>query len=352
MALLVFYLFLALFVSFLCSILEAVLLSVTPSYIGSLDDSASHKQTLFRLKGDIDNAISSILILNTIAHTMGAAGVGAEAVRIFGAQWQSLIAVILTLLILYFSEIIPKTIGASYWRELAKPSSHIIAFLIKILAPLLWISRQITKRIQNVHGHGPTREEISAMAELGEKSGILEEHESLLIENLISLKQVSVGDILTPRSVVFSLNADMDVTSAMQSDPVFIYSRIPVYEHQPDDIIGLVLAKNIMKAASQDERRHESLRALLKPIHRVPESMPVYYLLDLFLQRKEHLFLVHDEYRQFSGIVTLEDTIETLLGREIMDEVDQVADMQQLAREKALRWKERLEQTAAAKSRK
>jgi len=343
MALLIFYLSLALFVSFLCSILEAVLLSVTPSYIGSLDDSLVHKKILHRLKDDIDNAISSILILNTIAHTMGAAGVGAEAVRIFGAQWQSVIAIVLTLLILYFSEIIPKTIGATYWRELAKPSSHIIAFLIKALAPLLWISRQITKRIQNNHKHGPTREEITAMAEIGEESGILEENESRLIENLISLKQISVGDILTPRSVVFSLDVDISITDALQENAVFIYSRIPVYEQQPDSITGLVLAKNIMKAASQDEHKDTALRSIATPVYRVPKSMPVYFLLDLFLQRKEHLFLVHDEYRQLSGIVTLEDAIETLLGREIMDEVDQVADMQQLALEKAIRWKKKLD---------
>ncbi|MCP3868526.1 MAG: DUF21 domain-containing protein [Gammaproteobacteria bacterium] len=344
MLLLIFYLCLALFVSFLCSILEAVFLSVTPTYIGSLDDSARHKKVLLQLKGDVDNAISSILILNTIAHTMGAAGVGAEAVRIFGVEWQSAIAVVLTLLILYFSEIIPKTIGATYWRELAKPSSHIIAFLTKILAPLLWISEQITKRIQKKGHDGPTREEISAMAAIGEQSGILEEHESELIENLITLKEVSVGDILTPRSVVFRLDADTNIESAMHEDSVFIYSRIPVYEDNRESIIGMVLAKHIMKAASSEEHMEDPIRSITTPIHRVPMKMPVYYLLDLFIQRKEHLFMVHDEYRQFSGIVTMEDAIETLLGREIMDEVDQVADMQQLAREKAARWKKQLEE--------
>ena len=347
MFLLLFYLSLALFVSFLCSILEAVFLSVTPSYIVSLDDSAKHKKLLTALKTDVDNAISSILILNTIAHTMGAAGVGAEAVRIFGVEWQSAIAVVLTLLILYFSEIIPKTIGATYWRELAKPTSHIIAFLIKLLMPLLWLSQQITQWIQIKDGHGPTREEISAMAEIGEQSGILEEYESRLIENLISLKEIAVGDILTPRSVVFSLDADTSIVSAIQEDAIFIYSRIPVYQNHPDLPIGLVLAKNIMKAAAMDEQKNALIRTLATPVHSVPERMPVYYLLDLFIQRKEHLFLVHDEYRQFSGIVTLEDTIETLLGREIMDEVDQVADMQQLALEKAVRWKKKLEKKAS-----
>ncbi len=340
MALLFFYLFLALFVSFLCSILEAVLLSITPSYIGSLDDSTPHKKPLLRLKSNIDNAISSILTLNTIAHTMGAAGVGAEAAQIFGIQWQSLIAVILTLLILYLSEIIPKTIGATYWRELAKPTTYIIAFLIKAMAPLLWLSGQITQRIQKPESNGLTREEISAMAEIGEQSGILEEHESQLIENLLSLKQVAVKDILTPRSVVFRLDANRNIESALEKPEVFIYSRIPVYEKDPDSIIGMVFARDILKATSLEDQTHAPLRSLMTALHQVPREMPVYYLLDLFIKRREHLFLVHDEYRQFSGIVTLEDTIETLLGREIMDEVDQVADMQQLALEKAARWKQ------------
>jgi len=211
MGLLLFYLFIALFISFVCSILEAVLLSVTPSFIGSLPADSVHKIRLQALKRNFDNAISSILILNTIAHTMGAAGVGAEAVKLYGPEWQSLIAIILTLLILYISEIIPKTIGATYWRELAKPSATAITFLTTILLPLIWISRQITKRIQKNKKHGPTRAEISAMAEIGEQSGILEEKEEMLIQNLLQLKQVRVKDILTPRSVVFALDADESI---------------------------------------------------------------------------------------------------------------------------------------------
>jgi len=274
---------------------------------------------------------------------MGAAGVGAEATRIFGIQWQTLIAVVLTLLILYLSEIIPKTIGATYWRELAKPSTYTIAFLIKALMPLIWISSQITKRLQRHVHDGPTREEISAMAEIGEQSGVLEEHESQLIENLLTLKEVNVRDIITPRSVVFRLDAERSIESALDAEAIFIYSRIPVYEGDQDSITGIVLAKDILKATSLEEQTQLPLKSLIKSVHRVPGEMPVYYLLDQFIKRREHMFLVHDEYRQFSGIVTLEDAIETLLGREIMDEVDQVADMQQLALEKAVRWKRQLE---------
>ena len=335
MGLLFFYLALALFVSFLCSVLEAVLLSITPTYIASMESNSRFKAMLSRLKDDIDTSISSILILNTIAHTMGAAGVGAEAVRIFGIQWQSLIAVILTLLILYFSEIIPKTIGATYWRELAKPTAYIIKFLMQILFPFLWVSSLITRHITKDSDNTPTRDEIAAMAEMGEESGILEEKESQLIENLLNLKKILIKDILTPRSVVFALNSEQGIDSVLHNDNLYIYSRIPVYENTIDNISGMVFAKDILKSTSQNKQIYEPLKNIIKPIYRVPESMPVYFLLDHFLRRKEHLFLVHDAYRQFSGIVTLEDALETLLGREIIDEADKVDDMQKYALEQA-----------------
>jgi len=335
MGLLLFYLFIALFISFVCSVLEAVLLSITPSFIGSLPESSIHKKILTALKNNLDNAISSILILNTIAHTMGAAGVGAEAVRLYGPQWQSLIAVILTLLILYISEIIPKTIGATYWRELAKPSATIIAVLMKVLLPLLWISRQITKRIQKNKKHGPTRAEISAMAEIGEQSGILEEKEEMLIQNLLQLKQVRVKDILTPRSVVFALDAEESIESALEEKDIFTYSRIPLYEESNENIIGMVFSRKILRSTSLDEEDDKPLKTIMKPAFRVSENLPVFYLMDKFIKRKEHLFVVHDNYEQYVGIVTLEDAIETLLGVEIVDEADQVTDMQQLAKDKS-----------------
>lgn len=335
MGLLLFYLFIALFISFLCSILEAVLLSITPSFIGSLPEDSVHRNRLTTLKSKLNDAISSILILNTIAHTMGAAGVGAEAVKLYGAEWQSLIAIILTLLILYISEIIPKTIGASYWRELAKPSSTIIAFLMKALLPLLWISRQITKRIQKNNMHGPTRAEISAMAEIGEQSGILEEKEEMLIQNLLQLKQVRVKDILTPRSVVFCLNAEESIESALKEKDIFTYSRIPLYEESNENIVGMVFSRKILRSTSLDEEDHKPLKTIMKKAHRVSENLPVFYLMDKFIKRKEHLFVVHDNYEQYVGIVTLEDAIETLLGVEIVDEADEVTDMQQLAKDKS-----------------
>ncbi len=339
MGLLFFYLSLALLVSFLCSVLEAVLLSISPTYIVSMDDSSPLKGVLSDLKADIDTSISSILILNTIAHTMGAAGVGAEAVRIFGVQWQSLIAVILTLLILYFSEIIPKTIGATYWRELAKPTAYIIKFLTRLLLPFLWFSSFITRSIK---GHGVnrlTREEIAAMAEIGEESGILAEDESHLIENLLKLKEIQVKDILTPRSVVFTLDGNKTIAEILQNDDLYIFSRIPIFEDKSSNISGLAFARTILKSASQGKQTDTLIKDIMEPVYRVPENMPVYFLIDHFIKRKEHLFLVHDSYHQYAGIVTLEDALETLLGREIMDEADKVADMQLYARQKAALWK-------------
>ncbi len=333
MGLLLFYLFIALFISFICSILEAVLLSITPSFIGSQEENSIHKKRLQALKSNLDNAISAILILNTIAHTMGAAGVGAEAIKLYGPEWQSIIAVILTLLILYISEIIPKTIGATYWRELAKPSATLITLLTKILFPLIWISSQITKRIQKNKRHGPTREEISAMAEIGEQSGILEEKEEMLIQNLLQLKQVRVKDILTPRSVVFSLDANESIESALEKKEIFTYSRIPLYEESSENIIGMVFSRKILRSTSLDEEDHKPLKTIMKPAFRVSENLPVFYLMDKFIKRKEHLFVVHDNYEQYVGIVTLEDAIETLLGVEIVDEVDIVTDMQQHAKD-------------------
>ena len=253
-----------------------------------------------------------------------------------------MIAVILTLLILYVSEIIPKTIGATYWRKLAKPSAYVIRFLTIILKPFIWLSRQITRRIQKDNNDGPTREEIAAMADLGEQSGILEAREGQLIDNLLQLKQIQVKEILTPRSVVFTLSADMTLEAALLEDDLYTFSRIPVYEENHHNIIGMVFSREVLRRYSLNEDKNDSLKSVMHPVFRVPKNMPVYFLLDLFIQRQEHLFLVHDRFRQFSGIVTLEDAIETLLGREIMDEVDKIADMQEFARQKASAWKKQI----------
>lgn len=346
MTLLLTYLFIALFVSFLCSILEAVLLSSTPSYIESIskkDDSSNAIKILKDLKSNIDKPISSILTLNTFAHTMGAAGVGAQAQILLGTEWQAVIAFVLTLLILYVSEILPKTIGAIYWKSLLVPTAYLISFMIKITYPFVWVSGFITTYISKGKKDeiNFSRDEIMAVVSLGEKEGSVHSKESVLIENLFKLKNIKIKEIMTPRSVVFALQADVTVEEAIENDKMYIHSRIPIYNESIDDIIGIVFNQTILEE-SVEERDSTLLRNITFPVHKISENVPVSVLIDLFVKRKTHLFIVHDNYGQTSGVVTLEDAIETLLGVEIVDEMDEVEDMQAFAKDKSKQFQDKL----------
>ncbi len=345
MTLLLTYLLIALFVSFMCSVLEAVLLSSTPSYIETLSKNGNSKTTkmLKDLKSNIDKPISSILTLNTFAHTMGAAGVGAQAQILFGNEWQTAIAFILTLLILYTSEIIPKTIGAIYWKNLLVPSAYLITFMIKVTYPLVWLSGLLTNYISKGKKDeiNFSRDEIMAVVTLSEKEGSIHSKESVLIENLFKLKNIKTKEIMTPRSVVFALNADTTVEEAIENDKMYIHSRIPIYGDTIDDIIGIVFNQTILEE-SVEERDDTILRDITVPVHKISENVPVSMLIDLFVKRKTHLFLVHDNYGQTSGVVTLEDAIETLLGVEIVDEMDEVEDMQAFAKDKSKQFQDKL----------
>ena len=345
MTLLLTYLLIALFVSFMCSVLEAVLLSSTPSYIETLSKNGNSKtvKKLKELKSNIDKPISSILTLNTFAHTMGAAGVGAQAQILFGNEWQTAIAFILTLLILYTSEIIPKTIGAIYWKNLLVPSAYLITFMIKITYPLVWLSGLLTNYISKGKKDeiNFSRDEIMAVVTLSEKEGSIHSKESVLIENLFKLKNIKTKEIMTPRSVVFALNADTTVEEAIENDKMYIQSRIPIYGDTIDDIIGIVFNQTILEE-SVEERDNTLLRDITVPVHKISENVPVSMLIDLFVKRKTHLFLVHDNYGQTSGVVTLEDAIETLLGVEIVDEMDEVEDMQAFAKDKSKQFQDKL----------
>jgi magnesium and cobalt exporter, CNNM family len=334
MTLLLIYLFIAIGVSFLCSILEAVLLSVTPGYVES--QLAAKPRRAGALKGvreNLDQSISSILILNTFAHTMGAAGVGAQALRVFGAQYESLIAFLLTLAILYFSEIIPKTLGATYWKQFAIPSAYVIRVLVKILYPFVWLSGLLTSTFSGDKSGGISRDELAALARLGRRHGALGPKESELLENLLTLRHTRTGEIITPRTVVTALDGSKSLSDAILELEKLPYTRIPIYRSSIDNVSGLILKPQILEAAigggGDDKLQDHCL-----PIFRVSEELPVLQLLDQFIKRKEHMFLVEDEYGQTAGIVTLEDAIETLLGQEIMDESDTVEDLQQLARSK------------------
>ncbi len=345
MTLLLTYLFLALFVSFLCSVLEAVLLSSTPSYIETLHKNGDSKtaKKLKDLKSNIDKPISSILTLNTFAHTMGAAGVGAQAQVLFGDEWQAAIAFVLTLLILYTSEIIPKTIGAIYWKSLLVPAAYLISIMIKITYPFVWVSSILTNYISRGKKDeiNFSRDEIMAVVSLSEKEGSIHSKESVLIENLFKLKNIKTKEIMTPRSVVFALQADVTVEEAIEDDKMYIHSRIPIYNESIDDIIGIVFNQTILEE-SVEERDSTLLRNITFPVHKISENVPVSVLIDLFVKRKTHLFIVHDNYGQTTGVVTLEDAIETLLGVEIVDEMDEVEDMQAFAKDKSKQFQDKL----------
>ena len=339
MTLLIFYLAIAIGVSFLCSILEAVLLSATPSYVETLkSESPRAGAVVNRVKEQLDESLASILILNTFAHTMGAFGVGAQALKVFGPRWETLIAVVLTLVILYFSEIIPKTLGATFWRTLIVPSAYLILWLIKLVFPLVWIATRLTKLFGSKAESEITREEIIAMASLGKQGGALIARENEYLSNVLGMRETITEEVLTPRTVVHMLDQNMSVSEALDVPQTRQFSRMPVYNENPENITGKVLRHDLFMA-ERNGQGSEPVKSFTKEIIRVSEKLPVVHLLELMLKNHVHLCLVEDEFGQVSGIVTLEDAIETLLGREIVDESDTVADMQKLARD---RYRERL----------
>lgn len=345
MTLLVLYLSLAILVSFLCSILEAVLLSSSNSYIESLskDQNEHLVNKLKGLKSNIDKPISSILTVNTFAHTMGAAGVGAQAQILFGEEWQALVAFVVTLLILYFSEIIPKTIGALYWKKLLVPSAYVISFMMTISAPFTWFSSFLTNYISRNKKHQSnfSRDEIMAVVAMGEREGAILSKESNLIENLLKLKNIKAKDIMTPRSVVFSMSASTTIEEAVEDDRMYIHSRIPIYKDTLDDVVGIVFSQRILEESNEDNDSM-TLESISHEVHMVSENIPVPNLIDQFVKRKTHLFIVYDSYGQTVGVVTLEDAIETLLGVEIVDEMDEIEDMQLFAKDRSKKFQDKM----------
>ncbi|MDQ7040911.1 MAG: hemolysin family protein [Rhodothermus sp.] len=337
MGLLISYLALALGVSFLCSIMEAVLLSVTPSYVAARQHTATGR-LLQRLKRDIDRPLAAILSLNTIAHTAGVAGVGAQAVKVFGDTYLGLISGGLTLMILVFSEIIPKTVGALYWRILAPPTAPLLIVLIWLLYPFVLLSEAITRLLtRERQAPSVSREELAALAELGRQQGVFEQEELRILKNLLRFHALRAKDIMTPRTVVFALPEDLTIAEVLRRYPELRFSRIPIYRKTRDHITGYVLKDEILLHAARDEG-DLPLHHLRREILVVPENLPLPELFERMLNRLEHIALVIDEYGGTAGIVTLEDVVETLLGLEIVDEVDSTRDMQELARQQ---WRRR-----------
>ena len=321
--------------SFLCSVLEAVLLSTPMSYISMKENQGSKTATLMKqYKNNVDRPVGAILSLNTIAHTIGSAGVGAESIKIFGEQYFGLISAILTLLILVLSEIIPKTIGASYWRSLAMPSTRIIRVLILITYPLVLFSELITK-VFTPRGNqaSMSREEVSAMVDVGTTEGIFRESESKLIKSCIALSGVKARQIMTPSIVVESACQDLTVKD-FQAKQSWSFSRIPVYAGDKDYITGYVLKDAVLKLLSEDQF-HVKLSDLKRPILTFREEESVFQIWEKMLEKREHISVIIDEYGGLRGLVTMEDIIETMTGVEIVDEDDVAVDMQALAKEKS-----------------
>lgn len=328
------YLIGALAVSFLCSVLEAVLLSTPMSFISVKESEGSRAALrLKQYKTNIDKPIAAILSLNTIAHTIGAAGVGAEAVKIFGEASFGIVSAILTLLILVLSEIIPKTIGASYWRRLALPSASTIHVLVIITYPLVWLSEYITRMFSsNEEQLSVSREEVSAMVAVASEEGVLKADESKIIQNTIKLNNISAEDIMTPNPVVVAVPEDMNVREFFDKVEL-TYSRIPVYRENRDFITGYVLKSTVLEMVAKD-RFKTRMADIKRPILTFGEDEKVFNIWEKMLEKKEHISTVCDKYGCLRGIVTMEDVIETMLGREIVDEVDTAVDMQQVALDK------------------
>ncbi len=342
MTLLIFYLLLAIFVSFFCSIAEAVLLSVRPSYIKMLERrNARSAKTLQRLKANLDRPLAAILTANTIAHTVGAAGVGAQAAIVFGNQYLGVTSGVLTLLILVFSEIIPKTLGATYWQALAPLFGRLISWLTIALLPFVWLSEKLTRFLSrgNDSARSFSRDEMEAMAEIGEKEGLLEAKELKIVKNLMRLRLLSARHIMTPRSVIFSAPASMTVGEFFSRHADKPFSRIPIYGANTDDVTGFVLKTDLLIAQARDQfdkKLSEFEREFLVLLDRFSASE----VFDRLMHDKSHIVLLVDEYGSVQGLVTLEDVVETLIGLEITDELDTVEDMQALANKK---WRERME---------
>lgn len=347
MSALIFWATISIFFSFLCSILEAVFLSVTPTFINiKKKEGRDYALTLEELKRDVDRPLIAILTLNTIAHTLGAMMVGIEAEKLpyklefFGINTVGIVSAIMTLLILVASEIIPKTIGATYWKKLANFTSKALRVLIFPLrwSGILWVL-QLTTKLIGGSGHGSilTRESFMAMTDVAHEEGVFQENESKIIKNLLNFKEILAKDVMTPRTVMKTENENITVEEFFNKNIDLRFSRIPVYSKTPDNITGLILKDDVFKEMALDSG-NKKLSALKRNIIVIDRNLPIPTLFEKLIESKNHMALVVDEYGSVNGLVTMEDVIETLLGLEIMDESDSVSDLQHLARKS---WEER-----------
>jgi len=347
MSLLLFYAFISIFVSFLCSILEAVLLSISPTFINlKKKEKKPFATSLEELKKDVDKPLIAILTLNTIAHTVGAILVGVQAEKVFGNGDNSIMIVsaIMTILILVASEIIPKTIGATYWRQLASITTKILNALIFFFkwTGVIWTLQLFTKLFgKNPEGQSVlSREDFHAMTDIAHEEGVFQESESTIIKNLINFKEIFVKDVMTPRTVMKTASENMKIQSFYNENPNLKFSRIPIYSSNSDDISGYFLKDNLLEAMIKGNGE-KPLKSIQRELLVTTRNLPIPELFETLIAKREHIALVVDEYGSVSGLVTQEDVIETLLGLEIMDESDNIADLQMLARKS---WEARAKQ--------
>ncbi len=329
--------------SFLCSILEAVILSVTPSYVVAITKRRPRTgRLLARFKRDAERPLAAILALNTIANTAGATGVGAQALVLFGSTSVGIVSALLTLLVLFLSEIIPKTIGATHWRALAPPATRITQWLIHGMFPFVWAGGMLRRVLQR--GQRPARlseDELHAIADLGQQEGVVQDSESRVLRNVIRFGSLRVREIMTPRTVVVAFGEQTTVQEVLGERVGLrfsrIPSRIPIYADNIDAVTGYVLKSDLLLSVAQGlgDRR---LAELKREISLVPDTQPLRDLFTRFLDRREHIAVLVDQYGGMAGIVTMEDVVESLLGSEIVDESDVEIDMQKLARR---RWERR-----------
>lgn len=343
MELLILYAFLSIFFSFLCSILEAALLSFTPSYIKvKKQEGKKFADTLAEFKKDIDRPLIAILTVNTIAHTVGAIMVGVQAEKAFGDGTNAvgIVSAVMTIAILVLSEIIPKTIGATYWQSLGGFTAKTLNLLIFPLkyTGILWLMMLTTKMVgKSAHVSTMSREEFIAIADVAGEEGVFEENETTIIKNLLLFRSIEAKDVMTPFSVAKIEDEDIKIEDFFKANRNLKFSRIPIYKGTPNNITGFFLKDDLLEEMI-DEKGPEPLKSLRRDLPAIAAEIPIPDLFDNFIKKRAHIAMVVDEYGNTIGLVTMEDIIETLLGLEIMDESDSVEDMQKLARKK---WEER-----------
>ncbi|SCY32345.1 Hemolysin, contains CBS domains [Nonlabens sp. Hel1_33_55] len=358
MGLLILYAIVSIFFSFVCSILEAVLLSITPTFLKmKKTEGATYTDALTQLKNDVDKPLIAILTLNTLAHTVGAILVGVQAesmvsqgfqAAVLGIPLVGVVSGIMTVLILVVSEIIPKTIGATYWQNLAGISTRVLVGMVAVLkyTGILWVLQLTTRAIgKSAHMNTMTREEFLSITETAEEEGVFHPSEGQYIKSLMNFNKIKVKDVMTPRSVMYMAPQSMLIKEFFEADKDLRFSRIPIYNKNRDDVTGYVLKDAILEDIIHDKPA-ETLGDLHREIALVRLDMPITQLFDQMISSKEHIALVLDDYGSVQGLVTMEDVIETMLGLEIMDESDNVEDMQMLARKN---WEKRSKQLGLEK---